>query len=679
MAASESIDSPSPRDMRNVGVLAHVDAGKTSITEKILHLAGLRTREGRVDEGTAMTDYLSVEKRHGITIKSAAVRFSWKNTTIHLIDTPGHIDFGIEVERALRILDGAVIGLCAVSGVQARTEAIAKACADRSLPRMYFVNKMDRNGADFPGVMENLAANLEPRAAAIQYPIYRGRTWAGVYDLVEGSASFLDGDGGPFEPGPEILGARERLVERLAEIDEPVLSRYAANAEVPASVIREALARATRSGALIPVLCGSAFSDTTISALLDAAVALLPSPAEAAIPENLHEKSLGQAPLRPEDPRLSAFVFKTLGDGSGDLIGWTRIWTGRLRSGARCFDARSGKDVQVKSVFGILADQLIELESAGAGEVAAVRASRIEAGASLCERSRPVLFELLKVPEPVVSQVVEPAGLKDTASIRRALETLALEDGSLEVREEKETGRFILSGQGELHLDIVAERLKREYGLAVRVGNPRINCKERPRSGTSVRERFDRDFGGERVRTEVEVRLEPREDTALVLSVAEGVRTGAIYVAAARRGLAAAAASGPLEGWPLEAAGIRVTDIVPPPGGTGRNGELAVEAAAALATRNALLSARCAVCEPVMRLDIECPEESFGPTLALVNSRGGRIESVEDRLSIKALGVRIALRSLFGFSGDLRAATGGRGQYQARFDSYEIMKQAFEA
>ena len=669
--------------MRNIGVLAHVDAGKTSITEKILFLAGLRNREGRVDEGTTMTDYLSVEKRHGITIKSAAVRFTWKNTAIHLIDTPGHVDFGIEVERALRILDGAVIALCAVSGVQARTEVIVKACIARSLPRLYFINKMDRSGADFNGVVENLAADLEPRAAAIQYPIYEGREWKGVYDLIAEEPCFLDGpdEGSPmydFQPTPEIQAHRDRLVEKIAEGDEQIFALYAQDEEIPRILLNEALARAVKTGRLIPVLCGSAFADSTIALLLNHIVSLLPSPAEAAVPENLKGENPEAQTLRPGDERLSAFVFKTLGDGLGDVVAWTRIWTGVLKAGKKYFDARSGKDVLVKNIFGILADQLINLESAGAGEVVALRASRLEPGASLCQRGQPVLFEILETPESVVSQVIEPSSAQEMSGLRKALETLAVEDGSLEVSEERETGRFIICGQGELHLDIIAERLKREYGLSVRVGNPKINCKERPLAKAQVRERFDRDFGGERVRTEVEVRLEPKANGELLLQVAESLRVPAHYLAAARRGLAAAA-SGPLEGWPLEGADILVVDIVPPPSGTGKNGELAVEAAAALATRKTLLSARCALCEPVMRLDIECPEDCFGATLALVSSRGGRIESVDDRMAIKAVGVKIPMRALFGFSGDLRAATGGRGQYQARFEAYEIIEQAIEA
>jgi elongation factor G len=543
---------------------------------------------------------------------------------------------------------------------------------------------MDRSGADFKGVVDNLVADLEPRAAAIQYPIYEGRTWKGVYDLVAEEPCFLDerNSGSAFENfrlDPEIRAFRERLIEKIAEGDEEIFARYAQDEEIPRVLLQDALARAVKAGRVIPVLCGSAFADSTIAILLDQIVSLLPSPAEAAIPQNLQGEDPEAQNLQPDDSRLSAFVFKTLGDGSGDVVAWTRIWTGTLRSGKKCFDARSGKDVLVKNIFGILADQLINLESAGAGEVVALRASRLEPGASLCQRSQPVLFEILKTPESVVSQVIEPSSAQEMAAMRKALDTLAVEDGSLEVREERETGRFILSGQGELHLDIVAERLKRDYGISVRVGNPRINCKERPLAKACVRERFDRDFGGERVRTEVEVQLEPRADGEPLLRVAETVRVPAAYLAAARRGLAAAAASGPLEGWPLEGVGILVADIIPPSSGTGKNGELAVEAATALATRKTLQSARCVLSEPVMRLDIECPEESFGATLALVNSRGGRIESVEDRMSIKAVAVKIPMRALFGFSGDLRSATGGRGQYQARFEAYEIMGQAIEA
>ncbi|MGB4587137.1 MAG: GTP-binding protein, partial [Rectinemataceae bacterium] len=510
--------------IRNIGVLAHVDAGKTSITEKMLFLAGLKRETGAVDEGTTATDYLAVERLHGITVKSAAVRFDWKGRAIHLIDTPGHVDFGNEVDRALRILDGAVIALCAVSGVQARTEVISKASAARKLPRLYFINKMDRSGADFLGVVTDLKASLESDAVAFQCPVFEGQRWVGIVDLL-GMVVWRFGAeyaGIPFDQAElpaasreAALAARALLLEKVAERDEEILGLYASDQPVPPESLARAAAAATKACLLVPVLCGSAFVGSSIAFLLDAVVAFLPSPAEASIPSGIDPGGNIIPPLKATiAPPLAAFVFKTMRDSAGDNYAWTRIWSGMLTAGRKVFEARSSKDIVIKKIFGIHAESLMELREAGPGEVVALKTQGLEPGASLCDRAFPVVFEALEIPVPVVSLVMEPSSLEDVAASREALESLALEDLSLLVREEKETGRFEVSGQGELHLDIVAERLKREFGLRIRTGNPRVNCRERLLRRASVIEEFDHDFGGERIRLRIEVRVERRRDEA---------------------------------------------------------------------------------------------------------------------------------------------------------------------
>lgn len=678
-------------EIRNIGVLAHVDAGKTSITERILYLAGLRREAGTVDEGTTATDYLSVERRHGITVKSAAVRFEWNGCTVHLIDTPGHVDFGNEVDRALRILDGAVIALCSVSGVQARTEVIARACAERSLPRLYFINKMDRSGADFFGIVEELRAGLELNAVALQYPLYEGQKWVGMVDLLQMKALRFDSAESPSgdllplsslsaEVQSKAGSARALLVEKIAEVNEEILALYASDQEIPAGKLGLALGQATKAGKLVPVLCGSAFVDASVKLLLDAVTALLPSPAEAGIPEGIDLRTNMAVNLLPSrDAPLAAFVFKTLSDEAGDVFAWTRIWSGTMKAGKKIFDARSEKDVMVRKIFGIHADSLVEMKEAGAGEVVALKMPGVEPGASLCERSHPVVFEALAILEPVVSQVVEPATLQELTGVRHALEVLAVEDSSLRVREERETGRFEVAGQGELHLDIVAERLWRDFGLRVRVGNPRVNCRERLKRGAKVREDFDHDFGGERVRVSIEILAEPLpENSESEIATADGLRIAPQFLAAARRGIESAIGVGPGRGWPMEAIKATVLGLLPPGSGSGKNGETAVEAAAALAVRKALLQAGSDILEPVMYVDIECPEEFFGSMLNAVSSRGGRIESVEDRSGIKNILARAPMRNLFGFAGEIRAMSRGRAQFQARFGCYEPLRQPFE-
>ncbi|MDP2792011.1 MAG: GTP-binding protein [Rectinemataceae bacterium] len=682
--------------IRNIGVLAHVDAGKTSITEKMLFLTGLKRETGAVDEGTTATDYLAVERLHGITVKSAAVRFDWKGRAIHLIDTPGHVDFGNEVDRALRILDGAVIALCAVSGVQARTEAISRASAARMLPRLYFINKMDRSGADFLGVVTDLRASLEPDTIAFQSPLFDGQKWVGFIDLISMKVwRFGATDAGlPFEQAEmpaasreAALVARALLLEKVAEADEEILSLYASDRPISPESLARAASAATKACRLVPVFCGSAFVDSSIACLLDAVVAFLPSPAEASIPSGLDPGGNILPPMKATiAPPFAAFVFKTLRDSAGNNYAWARIWSGTLHAGKKCFEARSTKDVIIRKIFGIHAESLIELKEAGPGEVVALRTQGLESGASLCERSFPILFEALEIPVPVVSLVMEPASLEDVAAIRDALETLALEDLSLRLSEEKETGRFEVSGQGELHLDIVAERLKREFGLRIRTGNPRVNCRERLLRSTSVIEEFDHDFGGERIRLKMEVLVERRRrdphseantEADNKVAFAPGLRIQPQFAAAAQRGAESAMAVGPSQGWPMESLLLTIATFMPPGSNTGRNGETAVEAAAALATRKALLAGGSEILEPVMRIEIECPEEHFGPVLGLVTARGGRIESVEDGIGIKNISARAPMGRLFGFAGELRSMSKGRAQFQAFFENYEPVKQPF--
>ncbi|HEY9053455.1 MAG TPA: GTP-binding protein [Rectinemataceae bacterium] len=669
-----SNSSPHPSLIHNIGLLAHVDAGKTSITERILYLAGLKREAGDVDEGTTATDYLSVERKHGITVKSAAVRLEWNGAVIHLIDTPGHVDFGIEVERAVRVLDGAVIALCAVSGVQARTEAISLACSQRSLPRMYFVNKMDREGADFWGVLANLREQLEPSATAIQYPLYEGRTWIGIADLVTRDTYRFDdpGNGDKLDFPPDAEARRIELVEALAEYDENAMARFADDEDLQPDELKAALSAATKRGDITPVLCGSAFQGSSVSILLDSLLLYLPSASEAAIPKNLYAEIHPNSAAHPEaGSSLAAFVFKTFAHESGDVIAWARIWSGSLAPGKRIFDARLGKDVFIRKIYGIQADSLTERSEAGPGEVVGLRAAVLEPGSSLCERSSPVLFERLVIPEPVMSQVVEPRSPEDLAPLRKALESLALEDGSLFVKEERETGRFVISGQGELHLGIAAERLKREFGISARLGNPRINCKERLRRSAAAVEDFDRDFGGERVRTRVEARVEPSQKEGTSVSEAPGLRLAPHYAAAARRGAGSSAEVGPAEGWPMEGVRVSILALEPPPASTGKNGEIAVEAASALAVRRAMVDAGSIVLEPVMAVAVECSEASFGAVLNALVHRRGRVESVEDRLSVKAVSAKLPMSRLIGFDSELRSLSAGKASFQAIFSGYE--------
>lgn len=668
--------------VRNIGVLAHVDAGKTSITERILSLSGVKADAGSVDNGTTTTDYLSVERRHGITVKSAAVQLSWNGSPVNLIDTPGHVDFSNEVHRVLQILDGAIIALCGVSGVQARTEVISDSCKERSLPRIYFINKMDRVGADFGGVLQDLCSSIEPTTVAIQLPVFSGRNWTGIVDLISmrwidcvtGNSTDLT-NGNPLgkDSLAQAVSARQKLVEAIAEHDETILALFAEDKDIPNELLAESLRELSWKSVLVPVVCGSAFNTPSISLLLDAALRYLPDYRHTRIPDCYSPDSNQPLCLEPavEKP-LAAFVFKTTADAEQKAYSWVRLWAGALQPGASVLNSQTGKTVHIKKLYSIQASEVLEVDHAQAGDIIAVDAGLASPGATLCAKHRPLFFEELKIPDPVVVQILEPMDIHETPGIRKALRHLAREDASLIVRDETDTGRFEIAGQGELHLQIVVERLYRDFGFKVRTGNPRVTCKEKPKKAVSVSEEFDRDFGGARIRTNISLSLEPRADLdSNIMVFSPELRLPTPYREAALRGLEAALSVGPNEGWPLVGAAITITHLLPPDQNSGKNGEIAVEAASALACRKALLNSGSLVLEPVMETAIECPEDFFGQVLALISNRQGHIDSVEDGISRKHINARITMRMLFGFSSDLSSASQGHAQFQARFVGYE--------
>lgn len=697
----DSIDS-----IRNLGILAHVDAGKTSLTERMLHVAGLRRDAGDVDEGTTATDYLAVERLHGITIKAAAVRFSWNGFRYHLIDTPGHVDFGTEVERALRVLDGAVIALCGVSGVQARTEVIVRACARRALPRICFVNKMDRRGADFAAVVAELRDGLEPGALPVHWPLFSGGRFAGVMDLVTMVPHCSEMPSGPSAAADDaVSAARQALVEALADLDPTIMEDFIAGRESGPGRLAAALRAGTLTGRIVPVLCGTAFSDSSGAILLQAIADMLPSPRAAGAPAGTDPRDGSTLRLEPEsDAPLSAFIFKTSlpagpdAPDPGSLLSWTRIWSGTVREGDKVLDARGGSFARVARIHGIMADRLEPARQASAGDIVALAlapaagrapagmAARTgapdpgSAGASLCDPAHPIRYEALAVPLPVVSLVLEPDGPGELARLGDALASLRASDAALQVIRDADTGRFEISGLGELHLEVTVERLRREFKVRVRSGSPRVTCKERLVRAVTAREEFDRDFAGERIRTTVGIRLapagaidpdlSPATDGGIMFSAQDGIRPAPSHLEAIRRGIAGALSAGPAEGWPVEGVEAALVAFTPP-SSSGRSAEAAVEAAAAFATRGALLEAGTMVMEPIMILDVETPEASFGAVLAELNSRGARIESVEDAAGGKQIAARAPLARLFGLAGALRSASSGHAGFQARFGSYE--------
>ncbi|MGO8692144.1 MAG: elongation factor G [Rectinemataceae bacterium] len=722
------------RPLRNIGILAHIDAGKTSITERLLYVTGRLRAPGTVDEGTTATDFLAIERERGITVKAAAAHLGWERSgrecRINLIDTPGHVDFSSEVERSLRALDGALVVLCAVAGVQSRTETLYRACRRRGAARIAFVNKMDRRGASFQRTAEDLARMLDPGALPIQLPLGEGDTFRGIIDLVEMKAhEFPTGDRPSAEHGrvagssdplerfglrpvsiprelaAESAAARGRLVEFLASEEGETASRlmedYVRAVDPEPALLREAVRAATLSGRMTPVLCGSAFSDGAAALLLDAVVDYLPAPEEARPPLGV-DSSTGLAASREAKAGapFSAQVFKTSRDPHYGSLAWTRIWSGKVKSADKVLDARADRMVRIVKIFRMQAQALEVVDEAEAGDIVAIALggartaqqassengefSTGSTGATLCDPSAPILYEAIRFEEPVVSLAIEPRTGADAASLREAVEALAGEDPSLRFREDPLTGRIELSGMGELHLEVAAERLARERGVRARVGRPRVAYRESLTREASGREDFDRDIGGERVRASVALRLGPAQrGSGLTIAAVGALKAPPPLIEAARRGIEAAVSVGPRAGFPLDDIDALIDELAAPgspSAGGDRGTERAVEIAASIAAGKAAREAEAVVMEPVMRIDIELADDCLGEAASSLAGRGGRIESVEDMPGGgKHITGAAPLSRLFGFTGELRSATSGRASHTARFLRYEPVPRGFSA
>ncbi len=712
------------RPIRNIGILAHIDAGKTSLTERILYVSGRIRAPGDIDEGTTATDYLDVERERGITVKAAAAHLEWaalaslpsvgpsggapgpgESLRINLIDTPGHVDFSSEVDRSLRALDGAVLLLCGVAGVQSRTETLFNACRRRGAARLCFVNKMDRRGASFKRAFDDMARMLDPGAVAIAMPWGEGESFRGLIDLVEMRAYGLCAEADPSGFGmrppslpvpPELRGeavrARGALVEFLASLEEAaepeggpgaeasreLLADFVAGRESGPEAIRAALRAATLAGRATPTLCGSAFSEASASLLLDAVAAYLPAPCDAVMPE-ARDPGTG-ALVEALDSSFSALVFKTVSDPSLGRLSWARIWSGAAATGEKILDARTGRSSRISRIFRIQADKLDSVDLAEAGDIVALSfggssPSAGGTGATLCDPRRPVLFEAISFDEPVVSIALEPRTSKDIARLRAGAAALAEDDPSLRVREDPLTGRVELSGIGELHLEVALERLKRDHGAQAKAGKPQVSYREVLAGEGRAREEFDRDLGGERARASISIRVRPgAAGGGVSLDLCRAGKMSAPLAAALRRGVEAALSVGPAAGYPLDGVEAVLEEVLLPGGlsSPGRTGERAAEIAATLAATKAAAAAGSIVVEPVMRLELSLPEDFLGAAAAAVSGRGGRIESVDEEAGGRRAIVGAApLRRLFGFATELRSATEGRAECAARFLRYE--------
>jgi elongation factor G len=677
MPRTVAIDS-----VRNIGIMAHIDAGKTTTTERILYYTGMVHKMGEVHEGTAFTDYMDQERERGITITSAAVTVAWHGTTINIIDTPGHVDFTAEVQRSLRVLDGAIALYCAVAGVEPQSETVWFQANQYHVPRIAFVNKMDRIGANFPRVLTMMRERLGARPVAIQVPIGAEDTFRGVIDLVEMQAIFYHPDDGttfevtsiPDELREEAATWRHELVEAVVEHDDALLEQYLAGGEIATADLKRALRSATLKLRVTPVLCGSSFKNKGVQMLLDAVVAYLPSPLDVG---HVHghdakqpDKTITRAPK--DDESFAALAFKIITDPFVGRLTFIRIYSGTLRAGEQIFNITNDRKERATKLLRMRANKRDEIDEAYAGDIIAVPALRFtRTGDTLCDSKAPILLEPIRFADPVINQSIEVRTLADQDKLTESLHRLSEEDPTFRFHTDAETGQTIISGVGELHLEIIADRLKREFNVPVKVGKPQVAYRETVTSPARAEGKFVRSATGKNQfgQTTIEVRPNaPGKGLEFHSEVGPEVLPAA-YVKSVEQGALEALKVGPIAGYPMiDIVAVLVDAVYNEEDAT----EMAYAIAASIATKDALRAASPVIMEPTFRVEVVTPEEYVGDVIADLSSRSGRIEGISQRDIQQVVTALVPLSQLFGYVTSLRSLSQGRASYTMVFHGYEV-------
>ena len=655
--------------VRNIGILAHVDAGKTTTTERILYATGTTHKRGEVHDGTTVTDFDSQERDRGITIFSAAVSCEWNGHRINLIDTPGHVDFSVEVERSLRVLDGAVAVFDGVAGVEPQSESVWRQADRYGVPRIAFVNKLDRAGADLDTAVTSIRTRLHPAPLVVQLPIGREDGFVGVVDLI-GMRSLTWSDEGltvgpvPVELRDEARKRRRALEEAVAELHPGAFDEFCAGPEISAQTLVTAVRELTGAGTGLVVLCGSAYRNRGIEPLLDAVVAYLPSPLD--VPPVTD--GAGQQRVADPDEPLAALVFKVASTATGRLT-YLRVYSGTLRKGGTVLDAGSGRAERISRILRVQADRLTEVPSAVAGDIVAVVGPKAAAsGATLCAPEAPLVLEPPTAPDPVVSVAVEAQRSTETGRLATALARLVEEDPSLTVRTDVETGQTLLSGMGELHLEVAVEKVRRDHGLAIGVGRPQVTYRETVVGGVfGFGYRHIKQDGGAGQYAVVQFDVSPVSDGFAFSSSVVGGRVPREYVRAFEAGCRDALAEGPLGGHPVLGLRVRLTDGATHPKDSS---ELAFRTAGKLALRAALRSCTMVLLEPVVEVTATAPEDAVGAVLGDLAARRGRVTASDARGGTVVVTATVPLAELFGYATRLRSRTQGRGVFSTRPAGY---------
>ena len=671
--------------IRNIGIVAHIDAGKTTTTERILFYTGRVHRLGEVDEGSATMDWMVQERERGITITSAATTCFWRDHRINIIDTPGHVDFTIEVERSLRVLDGAVVILSAVEGVQPQSETVWRQADRYRVPRILYVNKMDRVGADFLRVVDMVRERLGAPAVPVQLPVGSEESFQGVVDLVRmKSILYLDDLGTrssetaiPPEIQDLVDAYRERLLEAAAECDDAVMLRYLEGQPVPEADLRRAIRKGTLSGRLVPVLAGSSFRNKGVQPLLDAVVDYLPSPLDIGAVRGTNPRT-GEVEERPVDEQapFCALAFKIMTDPYVGKLTYFRVYSGTLRAGSYVFNATRGVRERVSRILLMHANHREDIPEATAGNVvAAVGLRETTTGDTLCDEAAPLVLEPIQFPEPVISVAVEPKTKADSDKLTAALAKLAEEDPSFRVRFDPETGQTLIAGMGELHLEIITDRLVREFKVEAHVGRPQVAYKETIRQPARGEGRFIRQTGGRGQYGHAVVEIEPLPRGS-GFEFVDRITGGVIpreFIKPVEDGVREAMESGILAGYPV--VDVRVT-LVDGSYHEVDSSELAFKIAGSLAFKDAARKAKPVLLEPVMKVEVTTPEAYMGDVLADLNARRGRIQAMEQRQGLRVITALVPLAEMFGYATDLRSRTQGRAVYTMEFSHYEEVPAA---
>ena len=672
---------------RNIGIMAHVDAGKTTTTERILYYTGKIHKLGETHEGASQMDWMEQEQERGITITSAATTAQWKGNRVNIIDTPGHVDFTIEVQRSLRVLDGAVTVLDSQSGVEPQTETVWRQATDYKVPRIVFCNKMDKTGADFLYSVSTLHDRLQANAHPIQLPIGSEDTFTGIIDLVKMKAEIYTNDLGtdmveediPAEFLEQAQEYREKLIEAVADFDEELMLKFLDGEEIEEAELKTAIRNATLTVEFFPVLCGTAFKNKGVQLLLDAVIDYLPAPTDVPSIKGINPKTDEETERASTDEApFSSLAFKVMTDPFVGRLTFFRVYSGVLSSGSYVLNASKGKRERVGRILQMHANSREEIQEVFSGDIAAaVGLKDTTTGDTLCDEKNPVILESIVFPEPVIEVAVEPKSKADQDKMGVALQKLAEEDPSFRVTSNPETGETVIAGMGELHLDVLVDRMRREFKVEANVGAPQVSYRETFRAATKAEGKFVRQSGGKGQFGHVWIEFTPNEE-GKGFEFENAIVGGVVpreFIPAVEKGLADSMENGVLAGYPLVDVKAKLYD------GSYHDvdsSETAFKVAASLALRNAAKKADPAILEPMMAVEITVPDDYLGDVMGHVSSRRGRIEGTEARGNAQIVKSSIPLSEMFGYATTLRSSTQGRGTFSMTFDHYEAVPKAVQ-